>query len=62
MSSYRTFMADYLFRFSCGTNFTFGSEDGRTGNPKNMLAPVGYSEAQSVTTHFANAFWATPTL
>ena len=62
VGSYRIFMADYLFRFSCGTNFTFGSEDNRTGNPRNMLAPIGYSDDQSVTTHFANAFWATPTL
>lgn len=58
--SYRNFMADYLFRFSSGTNFTFGSEDGIMGNQYNMLAPIGYIDDPDITTHSARAFWSVP--
>ena len=65
MESWRTFMAEHMFLFSGGTNFTFGSEDGRDGNTWNMLAPIGFENEfvttyYFVTTHCANAFWATP--
>ncbi|MCL2413880.1 MAG: hypothetical protein FWC94_01315 [Bacteroidales bacterium] len=65
MESWRTFMAEHMFYFSSGTNFTFGSEDGRDGNTWNMLAPIGFENEFVttycfVTTHCANAFWATP--
>ncbi|MCL2376724.1 MAG: transglutaminase-like domain-containing protein, partial [Defluviitaleaceae bacterium] len=60
MADYKAFMADYMFRFSAGTHFGFGAEDGREGNTQNMLAPVGYYQDPNVTTHNADAFWARP--
>lgn len=60
-TSYKEFMVNYLFRFTCGTNFSFGMEEGLSGNTTNMLVPVGYSEdIEEITTTSSNAFWVTP--
>lgn len=61
MTEYKEFMVNYLFRFTCGTNFSFGSEDGKTGNIVNMLVPTDYSEDRAeITTTSINTFWAVP--
>ena len=61
MNSYKRFIVDYLFRFSCATNFTFGTEDGRGENHRNILVPVGFNEQTGdIITTSANAFWAAP--
>jgi len=58
---YRLFMADYLFRFSTGTNFTFGSEETGVDTTNIMLVPVGFTrDGKEITTTFANAFFSTP--
>jgi len=57
MADYKTFMADYLFRFSTATNFGFGAEE--ANNNFNMLSPLGH-QSRGTTTHFANGFWALP--
>jgi len=43
MRSFRQFTADYLFRFSTGTYFGFGSEHDDSNNLRTMLVPVGFS-------------------
>jgi len=61
MGVYKEFMANYLFRFKCGTTFSFGSDDGQNGNTVNILVPVNYSEDRAeITTTSKNAFWAVP--
>ena len=59
MREYQRFMADYLFKFSSGTNFTFGSEE--SGEDSIMLVPVGFygREAERFTTS-ADAFFTLP--
>ena len=58
---YRLFMSDYLFRFSTGTNFTFGSEEIGAGTTNVMLVPVNFSRGGwEITTTSANTFFATP--
>ena len=58
---YRLFMSDYLFRFSTGTNFTFGSEETGVNTTNVMLVPVGFSRSGwEITTTSSNAFFATP--
>ncbi|MCL2203255.1 MAG: transglutaminase-like domain-containing protein [Defluviitaleaceae bacterium] len=58
---YRLFMSDYLFRFSTGTNFTFGSEETGANTTNVMLVPSGFSGGGwEITTTSANAFFATP--
>jgi len=42
IEEYKDFMSDYLFRFSTGTNFTFGSEEIGAGTTQFMLVPVGF--------------------
>ena len=61
MVQWKNFMADYLFRFSTGTNFTFGSEDFGEGTTQVMLVPAGFTgaRAEKVTTSAA-AFFAVP--
>jgi len=61
MEEYKLFMADYLFRFSTGTHFTFGSEESGEGTTQIMLVPVGFSgTGAEVTTTSQEAFFATP--
>ena len=43
MREFRQFTACYLFRFSTGTHFGFGSEHGDDDNLRLMLVPVGFS-------------------
>jgi transglutaminase-like putative cysteine protease len=57
IDSYKRFMVDYMFRFTCTTHYTFGSEGG-----ENILIPVGYDEktqAEVITTS-PTAFWIIP--
>ena len=61
IDQYIDFMADYLFRFSTGTNFTFGSEETGTGTTRFMLVPYGFDGSVSgIRTTSANAFFAPP--
>jgi len=61
LERYRLFMSDYLFRFSTGTSFTFGSEETGEGTTNIMLIPVGFSrEGWEITTTSSNAFFAIP--
>ena len=56
MYSYKRFMIDFLFCFTCTTDYSFGS-DGR----ENLLVPVDFFDVrEKVTTTSANVFWATP--
>jgi hypothetical protein len=61
IDEYINFMADYLFRFSTGTNFTFGSEESGAGSTQIMLVPVGFTGiGAELTTTSSTAFFATP--
>jgi len=61
LRQYRLFMSDYLFRFSTGTNFTFGSEETGINTTNIMLVPVGFSRSGwELTTTSSNGFFATP--
>ncbi|MCL2388339.1 MAG: transglutaminase domain-containing protein [Defluviitaleaceae bacterium] len=60
IDEFKTFMVCYLFRFSTGTNFTFGSEEG-ADTTQVMLVPVGFTgTGGETTTSSASAFFATP--
>ena len=61
MVDYMNFMADYLFKFSTGTNFTFGSEEMGFDTTQFMLVPESFSggRAQRTTTS-ADAFFTSP--
>lgn len=64
MDFYRAYMTKNTFRFSCLTDFSYGSE-GSENNQAQMLVPKGYpvpyagSRPERVTTNAA-AFWAPP--
>ena len=61
MREYKNFMADYLFRFSTGTDFTFGSEETGLDATQFMLVPVGFDGAgRGRITTSAEAFFAIP--
>lgn len=61
IEDFKLFMADYLFRFSTGTHFTFGSEEMGEGTTQVMLVPVGfYGTGGEVTTTSSKAFFGTP--
>lgn len=58
---YKSYMAKNTFRFSCATDFSFGSEEGSGGNIQNMLIPTNYTEDKAErTTTSERAFWKTP--
>ncbi|MCL2854995.1 MAG: transglutaminase-like domain-containing protein [Defluviitaleaceae bacterium] len=61
IEEYKDFMSDYLFRFSTGTHFTFGSEETGAGTTQFMLVPAGFhgSGGQRITSS-AEAFFAIP--
>jgi hypothetical protein len=61
LQQFKNFMADYMFRFSTGTNFTFGSEETGADTSQFMLVPAGFTgaHAQNITTS-AEAFFALP--
>ena len=61
MREYQRLMANYLFRFSTGTTFTFGSEELGVGTTQFMPVPVGfYDTIAKKTTTSAEAFFAIP--
>jgi hypothetical protein len=61
LRKYRLFMSDYLFRFSTGTDFSFGSEEMGEGTTNIMLIPIGFSRGgREITTTSSNVFFATP--
>ena len=62
MVEFKNFMADYLFRFSTGTYFTFGSEESSPGY-RYMLVPAGFRPTRIGIDRFttsAEAFFALP--
>ena len=60
VKDYKEFMVEYLFLFSCATDFTFGSENQKDGNISNVLVPVGFKDHTDGLTTSADAFWALP--
>lgn len=61
MEYYREYMTKNTFRFSCATDFGFGSEEGTGNNIRNMLIPLNYDEDKSQrTTTSEETFWALP--
>lgn len=61
LKKYREYMTKNTFRFSSGTDFFIGVEEGINGNVQNMLIPIGYNEdGGELTTTSCEAFWKLP--